>query len=83
MGAITIKIPQNTTGTFEITDRDAADKLIRQLKKSAVGERKPQKKDEKDFAELSKWLKKYLENPDNETLDAIKTAEEWRKKWDR
>lgn len=84
MGAITIKIPQNTNGSYEITDRAAAEKILRDLKKNSVKKKEPVKKDkDKDFSELSDWLKKYLADPDPETQDAIKTAEEWRKRWDR
>lgn len=81
MGAITIKIPQNTNGTFEINDPDLAEKMLQELKKSSVTKRPQPAK--KDFSELSAWLKKYLASPDPETVDSIKMAEKWRKKWDR
>ena len=83
MGDITIKIPQDTNGNYEITDRDAAEQLLRDLKKKSTKTRVSKAKKSKDFSDLSNWLKKYLDDADPETLDAIKTAEEWRKRWDR
>ena len=82
MGAITIKIPQNTNGSYEITDREAAEKLIRSLKKNSV-KAKAKTKKKKDFSALSKLMESYRANPDPETIKSIEIAEEWRRRWDR
>ena len=83
MGDITIKIPQDTNGSYEITDWDAAEKILRDLKKKSVKKRAPTVKKDKDFSELSRLMDEYRANPDAETVSAIKTAEKWRKRWDR
>ena len=83
MGEITVKIPQDTNGAFEITDRDVAEKILRDLKKNGTRKKKAKATKEKDFSELSRLMEKYRANPDKETIYAIKTAEKWRTRWDR
>lgn len=83
MGAITIKIPQEMSGTFEITDRDVAERILRELKQSSGVEKSPVKNKPKDFSKLSAWADKLREHPDADMLEVLATAEKLRKGWDR
>ena len=89
MGDITIKIPQKINRTFNIDSRKSADELLRDLERrtmtngKSVVKKLPADKKQKDFSELSALMESYRTNPDKETLYAIKTAEKWRKRWDR
>ncbi len=83
MGAITIKIPQNTNGSFEITDREAAEKILRDLKKNSVAKKRTISKKKKDFSELSAFADKLRAEPDAEMLEVLAIAEKLRKGWDR
>lgn len=80
MGAITIKIPQKTNRTFEITDRKTADKIIREVRSLAVP-RKKAKLSSLDFSGLSALADKYERNPDADMLKVLKTAEKLRTEW--
>ena len=83
MGDITIKIPQDTNGTFEITDRDVAERMLRDLKKNSVAKKRPISKKKKDFSELSAFADKLRAEPDAEMFVVSEIAEKLRKGWDR
>lgn len=83
MGEITIKVPQRIKKTFDINNRAFVDRMIGELEERVVAQRKAKPAKERELAKLSAFMKKYRAEPDAETLLAIETAKEWRKRWDR
>jgi hypothetical protein len=83
MGEITIKIPQRIKRTFDINNRAFVDRMIVELEERVVAQRTAKPAKEREFVELSAFMKKYRSEPDAETTLAIETAKEWRKRWDR
>lgn len=82
MGDLVIKIPQNTNATFEITDRDVAEKVIAQLKRFSV-ESSSGKKKGKDFSDLSALADRYRDDPDEEMKEVLAIADRLRNGWRR
>lgn len=83
MGEITIKVPQRIKKTFDINNRAFVDRMIGELEERVVAQRKAKPTKERELVQLSAFMKKYRAEPDAETLLAIETAKEWRKRWDR
>lgn len=83
MGDLVVKIPQNTDGTFEITDRDVAEKLIADLKRFSVESSRGKEKKEKDFSELSAIADRYRDDPDVEMKEVLAIADRLRNGWRR
>lgn len=80
MGDLRIKIPQNTNGTFEITDRDVAEKVIADLKRFSV-ESSIGKKKGNDFSALSAIADRYRDEPDEEMKEVLAIADRLRNGW--
>lgn len=82
MGEITIKVPQKIHRSFQIDSRKSAEEILADLERRAISSLKQTSKGKK-LSGISRLMKKYRVNPDEETIVSVKLAEEWREKWNR
>lgn len=82
MGEITIKVPQRIHRSFQIDSRKSAEEILADLERRAISSiNQPSKRTK--LSGISRLMKKYRDNPNEETIDSIRLAEEWRERWNR